>query len=214
MCAVVVLGACGAGANEPGPTAPAPPAQVPPFQPAPAAPQANMQPATMGPQAGAPRLPAPDARQVALGNALNAYRQRRGLPALPLSRSLSYVAQVHVLDLDRSRDVRPAHCNAHSWSSAGPWSPCCYTKDHAQARCMWSKPRELTGFPGNGYEIAMTGNISGGPDRLVERWTESAAHHAVMINQGSWTAPWASMGVGVGEVHAAIWFAREVDPSP
>jgi len=151
---------------------------------------------------------------VALANAFNANRQRRGLPPIPLSRSLSYVAQVHVIDLDRSRGARPAHCNAHSWSSAGPWSPCCYTKDHAQAKCMWSKPRELTGFPGNGYEIAMSGGIFNGPDRLVEGWTESPAHHAVMINQGNWTTPWRSMGVGVGEAHAAIWFAREPDPLP
>jgi hypothetical protein len=49
-------------------------------------------------------------------------------------------------------------CNMHSWSDKGfnVWNSCCYTSDHAEAECMWDKPREITfgSFTGFGYENA------------------------------------------------------------
>lgn len=81
------------------------------------------------------------------------YRKSKGLPAIPLSKSLTIVAQAHALDLDdyfEPGNVR----NCHSWSDKGNWKPVCYTDDHAQAKLMWSKPQELTKYKGNGYEIA------------------------------------------------------------
>lgn len=88
---------------------------------------------------------------------VNAYRVEQGLNPVASSPSLSQVAVDHVKDLERSPPG--GQCNNHSWSSAGKWTTCCYTADHAQARCMWDKPREITGgaYRGNGYEIAHHG---------------------------------------------------------
>ena len=118
------------------------------------------------------------------------YRKQNGLPNIPLSSSLSFVAQTHVKDLAVNRPDRN-DCNLHSWSSNGTWTPCCYTPDHAQAKFMWSKPRELTTYKGNGFEIAcgsngccsdfiMTANYA------LESWKKSSGHNAVIINQGIW----------------------------
>ena len=81
------------------------------------------------------------------------YRNENGLPDIPFSKSLTYVAQTHVKDLYNNRPNN-GNCNLHSWSSNGNWTPCCYTPDHAQAKCMWSKPSEMTSYKGYGYEIA------------------------------------------------------------
>jgi hypothetical protein len=81
------------------------------------------------------------------------YRKGKGLPSIPFSCSLTKVAQAHVKDLHLNKPDQNT-CNMHSWSSKGSWSSCCYTDDHAEAECMWDKPREMTDYEGNGYEIA------------------------------------------------------------
>ena len=92
-----------------------------------------------------------------LYNIIMQYRKEIGLPDIPLSTSLTCVAQTHVKDLANNKpDI--GNCNVHSWSSNGTWTPCCYTPDHAQAKFMWSKPRELKTYEGNGFEIACGSN--------------------------------------------------------
>jgi len=46
---------------------------------------------------------------------INEYRKERGLDSVPLSKSLSYVAQVHVRDLAENHP-HSKRCNMHSWS--------------------------------------------------------------------------------------------------
>ena len=80
-----------------------------------------------------------------------AYRKRKNLPKIPLSPSLTYVAQTHSKDLAENRpDV--GNCNAHSWSENGKWTSCCYTSDHSKASCMWEKPKELSNYKFPGFE--------------------------------------------------------------
>ena len=139
------------------------------------------------------------------------YRKEKGLPSIPLSKSLTKVAQAHVKDLHQNRPNQNA-CNMHSWSSNGDWSSCCYTADHAKAQCMWDKPREMTNYKGNGYEIAygaygMNATASG----ALAGWINSSGHHAVMINQGIWKSPWNAVGIGIYEGFAVVWFGNEVD---
>lgn len=81
------------------------------------------------------------------------YRKANGLPNISISTSLTNVAQTHVKDLQNNHPENEP-CNMHSRSANGKWTPCCYTPDHAQAQCMWNKPRELTSYNGNGFEIA------------------------------------------------------------
>jgi len=92
--------------------------------------------------------------EVKLYDKIMEYRKEKNLPTIPLSQSLTFVAKTHVKDL---ADHNPNHgnkCNMHSWSNKGDWTSDCYTSDHAQAKCMWDKPRELTTYQGNGYEIS------------------------------------------------------------
>ncbi len=143
---------------------------------------------------------------------LNAYRAEKGKPPIPLSPSLCIVGDTHAQDLvDNSPDAAP-ECNLHSWSDAGSWSPCCYTADHAQAKCMWDKPKELTSYPGNGYENAASG--AQGPAAALELWKGSPAHNDVILNQGIWKDfPWGAVGAGFEGGYAVLWFGQEADPA-
>ncbi|MEZ4775381.1 MAG: CAP domain-containing protein [Bacteroidia bacterium] len=143
------------------------------------------------------------------------YRKEKGLPSIPLSASLTYVAQTHARDLvDNKPDV--GNCNAHSWSSNGNWTACCYTPDHAQAELMWSKPRELTAYQGDGFEIACGSNdccsdFEMTADYALQSWKKSSGHNAVIINQGIWNDQWNAIGIGLYKGFAVVWFGNEFD---
>jgi len=140
------------------------------------------------------------------------YRKTKGLPVIPLSRSLTLVAQTHAKDLDENYEPG-TNCNLHSWSANGNWKPVCYTKDHAQAKLMWSKPRELTAYKGNGYEIAFAENIEylANADNALDSWMLSKEHNAVILNRGIWKKKWNAIGIGIYSSYAVIWFGNEVD---
>lgn len=144
---------------------------------------------------------------------VNAYRARHGQPRIAVSRSLMAVARAHLDDLER-RHRRGTRCNMHSWSTAGPWSACCYTPDHAAAECMWNKPREITRglYTAPGYEIVAHYTDPITPARALEIWRESPAHHAMLLNTGRWADnPWRALGAAIGEHYAVVWFAEEPD---
>ena len=86
------------------------------------------------------------------------YRASIGLSKIPLSKSLTTVAQAHCYDLVTNKPDL-GNCNAHSWSANGKWSSCCYTPDHKQSNCMWNKPKELTNYSDIGFEIACGSNV-------------------------------------------------------
>ncbi len=141
-----------------------------------------------------------------------AYRKELGLPMIPCSSCLTKVAKLHVRDLANNDPVSD-ECNGHSWSSNGPWTPCCYTADHAQAACMWSKPRELTPYKGNGYEIAYThwGGDAVAAGALLG-WQQSPhGHNDVIINKGVWKEKWNAIGIGIYKNFAVVWFGHEPD---
>ncbi len=144
---------------------------------------------------------------------VNAYRGEHGLPAIAASSSLCTVAAAHTQDLAaHSPDSAPG-CNLHSWSDQGSWTPCCYTPDHAAAQCMWDKPRELTDYPGNGYENAFSG--SDDPEAALAGWMASTGHNEVILNLGIWAAhPWRALGADIRGGYAVLWFGEEVDPAP
>gem|GEM_PF-1453618 len=148
-----------------------------------------------------------------LANIVMQYRESKGLPAIPLSQSLSIVAQTHAKDLQEN--LRQENCNMHSWSDKGGWTSCCYTDDHAKASCMWDKPRELTNYNDNGFEIAA--NVwSSSPslnqisaEEALEMWKNSPGHNNVIINQSIWDDhPWKAMGIGISQNYAVIWFGE------
>ena len=147
-----------------------------------------------------------------LYNLVMKYRKSKGLPAIPLSKSLTVVAQIHAQDLDENY-IADNKCNLHSWSSSGNWKPVCYTKDHAQAKLMWSKPRELTSYKGEGYEIVFAEDEEylANAENALDSWKQSRAHNAVILNKGIWKEKWNAIGIGIVGSYAVIWFGKETD---
>lgn len=147
------------------------------------------------------------------------YRQEKNLPPIPLSKSLTIVAQEHVKDLVNNKPDL-GDCNAHSWSSKGNWTACCYTSDHREAACMWNKPSELTSYKGYGFEIACgsndcCSNFVMSPEYALQSWKGSPGHNAVIINSGSWEEyQWQAIGIGIYKGFAVAWFGKELDEQP
>lgn len=137
------------------------------------------------------------------------YRKEKGLPSIPVSRSLTYVAQLHVWDLATNIPVQ-GDCNLHSWSAKGPWKQVCYTDDHKKSALMWSKPKELTTYSGSGYEIAcMSTNMS--PAEALNCWSGSQPHNNVILNIGMWSEKWNAIGIGMMGDYSVIWFGNMAD---
>ena len=140
-----------------------------------------------------------------------AYRKSNNLPSIPLSPSLTIVAQTHSKDLAENRpDKGP--CNAHSWSKAGKWTSCCYTSDHAKASCMWDKPKELTDYNHPGYEISSVGSDHLTPQEALKTWKSSKAHNNVLINGDVWDTSWEAIGLGMHGGYATVWFGHYPEP--
>ncbi|MFC1670132.1 CAP domain-containing protein [Spirochaetota bacterium] len=135
---------------------------------------------------------------------INDYRTRLGLNKIPLSKSLSYVARVHVRDLADNLGYL-----THGWSS------CKYDGGNSSTYpCMWKKPKELTGYSGYGFECAHGG--SGGyvasATSALRSWQGSAPHNAVITNKGIWkSSKWKALGVGIYRGYSAIWFGTVKD---
>ena len=148
---------------------------------------------------------------------INAYRESQGLQKLSFSKSLTIVARTHVSDSntytpENQRDSRGMQGNLHSWSNHGSWTPVVYTSDHEYAANMWSKPRELTSYTGNGYEISSWYSGSITPEDALDLWKNSSGHNAVMTTQGNWS-DLKTMGVAIDGKYAHVWFGSVADPA-
>jgi uncharacterized protein YkwD len=141
------------------------------------------------------------------------YRKSKKLKSIPMSAALSKVAQAHARDLAENYDVSDNNpCNPHSWSDKGKWSGCCYTADHKQAACMWSKPKEIAGYEGNGYEIAYYSSAGANAEEGLEGWKKSPGHNPVIVNLGTWkNTEWKAIGVGIYKEYGVVWFGELED---
>jgi len=149
-----------------------------------------------------------------LADVINQYRVKQGLNAIPLSVSLTMVAEAHVADLENNNPY--GSCNLHSWSNQGNWSACCYTGDHAKAQCMWDKPREITDeiYSGYGYEISAQNSGKMTAKGALEQWKGSTGHHNVILNRDIWADNnWRAIGAAVSAHYAVVWFGTESDPA-
>ncbi|HTE34583.1 MAG TPA: CAP domain-containing protein [Chryseolinea sp.] len=142
-----------------------------------------------------------------------AYRKEHNLGTIPLSESLTYVAQTHAHDLsDNYTFDLNNKCNPHSWSRKGKWSSCCYTSDHKRAGCMWTKPKELTGYAGNGFEIVYYSSGGANAQEGLDGWKISPGHNPLLINTGTWAnVEWKAIGIGIYKEYGMVWFGEEQD---
>lgn len=154
-----------------------------------------------------------NAEEQKLYDLLMQYRKSKKLKSIPLSAKLTRVAQAHVRDLAENYvyEEDPV-CNPHSWSDKGVWTGCCYTNDHKQAQCMWDKPKEIAGYPGNGYEIAYYSSAGANAVEGLEGWKKSPSHNPVMVNLGTWSkVEWKAVGIGFYKEYGVVWFGEAED---
>lgn len=145
---------------------------------------------------------------------INNLRRENGLSPLPLNMELTKVARAHVLDSIKNNpqtltDARGKQGNLHSWSISNDWTGGAYTPDHKYAQMMWDKPRELSNYTGNGYEISTVSyGADHSPKRAVDSWNGSSGHKAVILTSGKWNKL-SSFGVAIDGQYAHAWFGEE-----
>ena len=142
---------------------------------------------------------------------INDYRRRFDLPAIPLSKSLCFVAASHVKDLYFNRPDEGS-CNFHSWSDKGPWKPFCYPRDENKKSSVWDKPKEFTSYRGKGYEIVYWENNAAVIDSIMAFWRSIDYFKSFLMNTGKWQGrTWNAIGIGIYENYACVWFGDVPD---
>jgi len=146
-----------------------------------------------------------------LFEAINNFRAENGLKPLNLSKSLSYVAFLHVNDLIKNHPDTSI-CNLSSWSDKGNWTACCYNKYVPNQDCMWDKPKELTPFKYRGYELALYLEESPQPDTIMQVLMSSNKAIEMLLTKSDYSKKkWLSIGVSIKQNYASIWFAQRED---
>ncbi len=141
------------------------------------------------------------------------YRTKKNLSPIPISSSLSHVAKLHAKDLNENS--REPSCALQSWSNSAKWKGCCYTLDHSNIRCMLDKPRELTEYTGDGYEIVFESKHELTKEEVLEKWKKAEGFARVIGNGKNWEKEeWKAMGVAILGRYAVLWLGLEVDPKP
>lgn len=145
---------------------------------------------------------------------INAVRSEHGLPLIKLSKSLSFVAKEHVLDLNLNHPDSSI-CNLHSWSDKGNWTACCYQPYVYDQKCMWNKPDELTNYRANGYELAYWDESVIIPDSIIGVLEDVPQALQMILGLGQWSdKKWYALGVGIMNNYVAVWFGARTDHEP
>jgi hypothetical protein len=134
------------------------------------------------------------------------------LPEISLSPQLTVVAYLHAQDLAQ-RQPQQKFGTLHSWSEDERWTGGAYRADDMTTwRIMWDKPRELTGYPAEGFEIcaAQAKDLQ----QAFQAWINSRLHHDVILNRGVWAEPrwqWQAVGAVYYQGYACGWFGNRRD---
>ena len=146
-----------------------------------------------------------------LFNMINDMRRQGKMQLIPLSDKLCKVAHIHIDDLLASKPQEKG-CSLHSWSASGNWSACCHTKDPSGIQCMKSKPKEITGYSGNGYELIYWGEDNATPSEASALWQQVDASADMIMCRGKWKGyDWKAMGVGIKNGYAVLWLGDKTD---
>jgi len=146
-----------------------------------------------------------------LFNMINDMRRQNKLPSIPLSLNLCKVAQTHIADLIKWKPQEKG-CSLHSWSGSGKWTSCCNTKEVFGIQCMKSKPREITGYLGDGYELIYWGEDNATPAEAAALWKQVGASSDMILGQAKWSGyQWQAIGVGIKSGYAVLWLGDAED---
>jgi hypothetical protein len=146
-----------------------------------------------------------------LYNMINDMRRQNKLSILPKSEALTIVAHVHLDDLILNQP-QDKGCSVQAWSKSEKWTSCCNTKDAAGIKCMTSKPKEITGYPGNGYELAYWSEDQATPTDAITLWQQANASADMILSRGKWKGfNWKAIGVGIKDGYAVLWLGDKTD---
>lgn len=149
--------------------------------------------------------------ELRLAELINDFRKANKKPVLPLSTALSFVAQIHINDLQENRPDTSI-CLTASWSENGTWTACCYNKYIVNQECMWAKPKELTSYPFRGYELSYFQEELINVDSVFKVWMKSEDTKDMLLTAGNhYSKKWETMGVGVGDNYVSVWFGQRAD---
>jgi hypothetical protein len=149
--------------------------------------------------------------EMILFNLVNDYRRQNKLPDIPLSKSMSIVAKTHIDDLLEWKP-QEQKCGFHSWSDHGNWKPCCYNKDPMGGKKMNSKPSEICGYPGLGFELVYWEEETATANEAYDLWIQVGASKDMLLNRGKWQfRTWKAMGIGIQNGFALIWLGDKLD---
>jgi hypothetical protein len=149
--------------------------------------------------------------EMKLSDAINAFRSKHDLGELQLSPSLSFVAKTHLNDI-RLYSKDEHGCNMNSWSDKGKWIPCCFNEKQKNMDLMTSKPSEIIGFRGKGYEIVIASKKGASTKDLVALWLNTKSTQDFIMNKGLWSnRNWQCMGVSIYNGFASIWASEMPD---
>lgn len=149
--------------------------------------------------------------EIQLSEAINKFRAKKGLGELQLSPSLCYVAKTHLNDI-RLHSKNQHGCNLNSWSDKGKWTPCCFNGKQINMNLMTSKPAEIVGFRGKGFEIVIAAKKDVSTKNLADLWLNAKTTTDFLLSMGKWSNhSWQSMGVSIYHGFASIWFSEMPD---
>ncbi len=142
---------------------------------------------------------------------INVLRSDYDKKTIQLSASLSYVASLHVKDLQNNHPDTSI-CNLSSWSDKGNWEPCCYNSYILNPDCMWDKPKELTPYKYRGYEMVTYIEDKFNNDSILELWADSKEVLDLILTRGNYEKKnWVCGGVSIGKNYVSLWFGQRKD---
>lgn len=142
---------------------------------------------------------------------INEYRTKNGLSIIPISKSLCYVAKIHARDLFIN-NPDTSSCSLNSWSDKGKWTSCCHSRSNPSPVCIVNKPRELTGYSGEGHELAYWDSEELKPDTVLRFWQSIEQTKELLLNQKKWSHfNWKAIGIGLYKGYACVWVGEVKD---
>lgn len=82
---------------------------------------------------------------------------------------------------------------------------------------MWDKPRELTNYQADGFEISFYSTYPySSPEAfardILNGWKKSPGHNDVIMNKRIWkNMKWQAIGIGINGDYADVWFGAAED---
>jgi hypothetical protein len=145
---------------------------------------------------------------------ISEYRKQNGLNIIPVSKSLCYVAKIHARDLFIN-NPDTSSCSLNSWSDKGLWTSCCHSRSSPNPNCILNKPKELTGYSGEGHELTYWDSRQLHPDTVLRFWQSIEQTRDILLNLKKWSNfNWKAIGVGLYKGYACVWVSEVVDNEP